>query len=131
MKTDKSARPPGRPAAHDAWVGGSVIPGSDESQILNYLNLWPEAFIPEQEIARRANGKARFREDPDWACRSLAKLYQLGLVEVDERSRVRIRRDPVRNCGKTKRFVAPRVRELLGGKGYCLNCFTRACGGAA
>ena len=47
---------------------------ADERDICNYLKAWPGQFVYGRDIARRASGKWRYREDPEWAAPVLASL---------------------------------------------------------
>ena len=47
---------------------------ADERDICNYLKAWPGQFVYGRDIARRAGGKWRFRENPDWATEVLSRL---------------------------------------------------------
>ena len=54
---------------------------ADERDICNYLKSWRNQFVSGRDIARRAGGKWRFREDQDWAVAVLARLVEKGVVE--------------------------------------------------
>lgn len=62
-----------------------MILSCDELEILDYLKLWPEKFVPLGEICRRAGGRRKFREDPNWARSLMSRLVDAGLVKVNER----------------------------------------------
>ena len=57
---------------------------SAEQDICNYLRTWPAEFLSAREIARRAGGKWRFREDPNWAQPILLQMAEKGILEKDE-----------------------------------------------
>lgn len=103
------------------------ILGSDESVVLRFLKNWPDAFVSETEVARRADGRRRFQEDPGWASAALAQLMELKLIEADSMGRFRVNHHPAKKCVKTQRFVSPRLREILKRAGYCANCLYKDC----
>ncbi len=70
-----------------------MILSCDELEILDYLKLWPEKFVPLGEICRRAGGRRKFREDPSWARSLMSRLVDAGLVKVNERGHYLIMRD--------------------------------------
>jgi hypothetical protein len=70
-----------------------MILSCDELEILDYLRLWPEKFVPLGEICRRAGGRRKFREDPNWARSLMSRLVDSGLVKVNERGHYLIARD--------------------------------------
>lgn len=103
------------------------ILGSDEYIVLRFLENWPKSFVSETEISRRADGKRRYMEDPGWASGALARLTELKLIELDNLGRYRVNAHPAKKCIKTKRFISPRLREILKRAGYCANCFYKDC----
>lgn len=103
------------------------ILGSDESVVLRFLQNWPDAFVSETEIARRADGRRRFQEDPGWAGGTLARLMELKLVEADRLGRFRASHHSGKKCARTQRFVSPRLREILKRAGYCAHCCYKDC----
>jgi hypothetical protein len=82
---------------------------ADERDICNYLKSWPGQFVYGRDIARRAAGKWRFREDPGWATPVLTRLVEQGLVESDSTGqyRLRIKKE------KPKKWVSPEIKEIL------------------
>jgi hypothetical protein len=101
--------------------------GSDEYIVLRFLENWPESFVSETEIARRADGKKRYLEDPDWASGVLGELAELKLIEQDNLGRYRVNAHPAKKCIKTQQFISPRLREILKRAGYCANCLYKDC----
>ena len=91
---------------------------SDENDICRYLKGWPEAFISQREIARRAGGKRRYREDPNWAGSVLARMVERGVVESDSTGHYRLKGHPPSQ--KPKRWVSPQIQSILekGGKTF-------------
>jgi hypothetical protein len=98
---------------------------ADEGFVLRFLQHWPDAFISETEIARRANGKTRFSENPDWAAGALELLLERGLVEHNNGGRFRAKNNSTRRCTNKRRFATLRLREALLEAGYCANCLTK------
>ena len=62
-----------------------MILSSDELEILEYLRSWPEKFISLGEICRRAGGRQRFKDEPNWARTFMTRLVESGLVKINER----------------------------------------------
>lgn len=103
---------------------------ADESDIVNYLSSWPDQFLSAVEICRRAAGKGRFREDPNWAVRVLNRLVEKKLIVTDAAGHFRIAAPPVPPASpappvaapdkpaqeapaKPKRWMAPHIRKIL------------------
>lgn len=82
---------------------------ADERDICNYLKSWPGQFVYGRDIARRAAGKWRFREEPDWAVPVLARLVERGLVESDATGHFRLRIKK----SKAQKWVSPQIKEIL------------------
>ena len=40
---------------------------SEEREIFDFLKTWGSDFVSYKEIARRAGGKKKYYENPDWA----------------------------------------------------------------
>jgi len=82
---------------------------ADERDICNYLKSWPGQFVYGRDIARRAAGKWRFREDPEWAMPVLAKLVEQGIVESDSTGhyRLKIKKE------KAKKWISPQIKQIL------------------
>ena len=57
--------------------------GTDEMSIYEFLKTAPNDFALEREIARRAAGKKRFREDPNWARAILFRMVREEIIETD------------------------------------------------
>jgi hypothetical protein len=82
---------------------------ADERDICNYLKSWPGQFVYGRDIARRAGGKWRFREDPEWAAPVLVALVDQGIIESDSTGHYRL---PVRKP-KSKKWVSPQIKDIL------------------
>jgi predicted transcriptional regulator len=84
---------------------------ADEREIINYLKTWGSTYVNAKEIARRACTKKRFHEEPDWAKPVLLRLVEKGFLESDISGRYRLK--PESKHDKTKRWVAPDIKEIL------------------
>jgi hypothetical protein len=92
----------------------------DEICILEYLKHWPGQYISRIEIARRAESKARFVNDPNWAERALRNLLDLGMVETNSYGQCCLPEHLAAatvKCGAKTMFVAPHLAEILGKSG--------------
>ena len=87
--------------------------GPDENLVLQFLRLWPDTSVSGTEIARRADGKSRFAEDPQWANLALTQLVELNLIESDPGGRYRVKGRSNVKCGGKRRFIAPQLRAIL------------------
>jgi hypothetical protein len=84
---------------------------ADEKEICNYLKGFPAQFISHREISRRAGGKRRHREEPDWATQPLVRLVDKGVVDSDATGHycLKIRKEK----DKKKKWVSPEIQKLL------------------
>jgi hypothetical protein len=85
---------------------------SDEREITDYLKSWPGQFVSAREVARRAGGKRRFREDPQWAYPVLTRLLEQDLVEADGLGHYRLKHHKVVGK-KRRRWISPQLRRIL------------------
>src|SRR5438874_2033891 len=85
---------------------------ADERDICNYLKGFRGQFIGLAEVARRAAGKRRYREDPDWALPVVTRLMEKNLVEGDATGHYRLKQAAKAERAKT-RWVAPHIRKIL------------------
>lgn len=85
---------------------------AEEREIYFYLKAWKHVFVSAREICRRAGGKHRFRQDPDWAKPALARMVERGILETDAAGHYRIR-PPDKKVTGPKRWVAPQVACIL------------------
>ena len=83
---------------------------ADEKDICNYLKTWPGQFVYGRDIARRAGGKWRFREEPDWATPVLARLVEKGILESDATGHYRLK---VARKEKREKWISPAVKAIL------------------
>lgn len=63
---------------------------ADEREIFDFLSCYGEEWISAKEICRKAGGKRRFNEDPNWASPVLKHLKDRRVIEGDEMGRYRI-----------------------------------------
>lgn len=93
--------------------------GVEENCVMQYLNNFPGEFISEREIARRADGKHRFVEDPYWAHNALSELVEMKLIETDGAGRYRrVAQETketkvVRSGDSGAKFMDPKLRAIL------------------
>jgi len=84
---------------------------ADEQAICDYLKSWPRQFVAAKEISRRAAGKKRYYDDPDWAVRVLIRMMEKGLVEGDAAGHYRLPQENKES--KPKKCVSPQIKKLL------------------
>jgi DNA-binding IclR family transcriptional regulator len=84
---------------------------ADEREIFYFLKTWGSEFISVKEVARRAGGKKKFYQNPEWARPLLMRMQERGLVESDTTGRYRIK--PVAHKNKSKRWVSPDIAKIL------------------
>jgi hypothetical protein len=84
---------------------------SDEREIFQFLKTWGSDFVSTKEIARRAGGKKKFYDDPEWAKPVLMNMQERGVVESDTQGRYRLK--PVARKTKNKRWVSPDIAKIL------------------
>jgi len=84
---------------------------ADERDICIYLKPWRGQLVSGIEISKRAGGKRRFIQNPNWAVPALARLVERGVLETDDSNHFRL---PLpQQKGKTKRWVAPHIQKIL------------------
>ncbi len=88
---------------------------ADERDICIYLKGLPGQFISGREIARRAAGKKRFREQSDWATPVLSRLVEKGIIDSDATGHYRLK--PVEKKPKNYRYLSPQVKKILQASG--------------
>jgi len=85
---------------------------SDEREVFYFLKTWGNEFVSMREICRRAGGKKRFHEEPEWAKPVLLRMEERGILESNATGHFRIK--PVRKSkDKDKRWVSPDVAKIL------------------
>jgi predicted transcriptional regulator of viral defense system len=88
---------------------------SDEREIFHFLKTWGVEYVSIREIARRAGGKRKYHENPEWAKPLLMRMQERGLLESDTTGRYRIKPLPAKN--KATRWVSPDIAKILEDKG--------------
>ena len=84
---------------------------ADEREICLYLRGWPGQFVSVAEITRRAGGKRRGRQEPDWALPVLGRLVEQGLLESDSTGHYRLIRRSKKE--EKRRWVSPHIQKIL------------------
>jgi hypothetical protein len=83
---------------------------TDERDICDYLKSLLGQFASAREISRRAGGKHRFRDEPEWASPVLDRLVEKGIVETDSTHHYRL---PRKDDGPPKKWVSPQIKAIL------------------
>jgi len=86
----------------------------EEREICTYLKSMPGQFISARDIARRAGGKWRFREDPLWAEPVLTRLLEKKIIETDSTHHYRL---IMKVEKKNRKWVSPQMKRLLENSG--------------
>src|SRR5438046_2262551 len=84
---------------------------AEEKEICDFLKSWPGQFVSGKEIARRAGGKWKYRDDPNWAVPILLRMVEKQLVDSDAGGHFRFR--PQDKKAKQKRWISPELQKLL------------------
>jgi hypothetical protein len=87
---------------------------SDEREIFNFLKTTGKDFVSAKEICRRAAGKKRYHDEPDWARPLLQVMAERGVLESDGLGRYRVKPKPKKSGG---RWMSPDIEKLLKSKG--------------
>jgi hypothetical protein len=83
---------------------------ADETEVCTYLKAFRGQFVSPKELARRAGGKWRFRENPSWATPILLRLVEKGALECDASGYYRLRE---KDKQKSKKWVSPQIKAIL------------------
>ena len=89
----------------------SFIMDADEREIYQFLKSRGLEFVHTREICRRASGKRRFHEDPEWAKPVLLRMAERGILETNATGHFRLGPIPKKNKGK--RWVSPDIAKIL------------------
>jgi hypothetical protein len=84
---------------------------ADEREIYYYLKGWRGQFLSPREICRRAAGKKRFQESPDWAKPILLRMVDKGILETDASGYFRLK--PIQKRDKRQKWVSPQMARIL------------------
>ena len=82
----------------------------DQKDICTYLKSHAGQFVSAREIARRAGGKWRFRDDPNWATQGLLRLVEQGILESDASGYYRLRATEKK---KPRKWISPHIKAIL------------------
>ncbi len=85
---------------------------ADERDICLYLKGFPGQFVSFKDISRRAGGKRRYRQEPEWATTVLARLVDKHVIESDSTGHYKLKTKP-KNRDKQTRWVSPEIRKIL------------------
>src|SRR5262249_52736581 len=85
---------------------------AEEKEICDFLKSWIDQFVSQREICRRAGGKWRFRENPNWALPVLSRMAEKGILESDAAGHFRLAPE---KKDKKKRWISPQLKKLLEG----------------
>jgi hypothetical protein len=66
------------------------IMSAEALDILAYLKTAPGKFVSLPEISRRAGGRRRYEESPNWARNLMSPLLEAGVIEVNARGHYRV-----------------------------------------
>ena len=66
-----------------------MILSAEALEIIAYLKTAPNKFVSLLEISRRAGGRRRFEESPNWARNLMSSLVENGFLEVNARGHYR------------------------------------------
>ena len=86
-----------------------MILNAEALEIIAYLKTAPNKFVSMQEISRRAGGRRRFEESPNWAKNQMTPLVEAGVLEVNARGHYRVK-PTAESENQTKKPDAPVAR---------------------
>lgn len=89
-----------------------AVMDSDEREIYQFLKSYGSEYIAAREICRRAAGRRRFNEEPEWAKPVLLRMEERGILESNSTGHYRIKPLP-KNKEKDKRWVSPDIAKFL------------------
>src|SRR4051812_42708314 len=85
---------------------------ADEKSICLFLRSFPGQFVSGREIARRAAGKWKFRQDGHWAVPILIRLVEKGAIERDSSGHFRLLAREKKQQ-RDKKWASPQMKKLL------------------
>lgn len=88
----------------------------DESDIIDYLKAWPNAFVSGKEIARKVGGKERFDEDRGWAIPILTQMVRKGILKTDHLGHYCLIVEEKKKK-EEERHIAPQLLKILKSSG--------------
>ena len=84
---------------------------ADEREIFRFLKSWGSQFVAPREVCRRAGGRRRFQEEPEWAKPVLLRMEERGIIESNTTGQFRIK--PLPRKKADKRWVSPDIAKIL------------------
>ncbi|EEF62477.1 hypothetical protein Cflav_PD5112 [Pedosphaera parvula Ellin514] len=91
---------------------------SDELEILDYLRCRGGEYVAIAEICRRAGGRKKFLESPNWAKNMMSRLVEGNLLQVDERGHFRFKMNNGVPAEKRKAEGYPHPDSRVSGEDY-------------
>jgi hypothetical protein len=89
-----------------------AVMDADEREIYQFLKSWGGEYIAPREICRRAGGRKRSHDEPDWAKPVLLRMEERGIVESNSTGHFRIK--PIKKKKEQdKRRVSPDIAKIL------------------
>jgi hypothetical protein len=85
----------------------------EEKDICDYLKSMRGQYVSGKEIARRAGGKRRFRQDPTWATPFLLELVDRKIVESDSTGHFRLVNKDEEARSARRKWVSPQMKSIL------------------
>ena len=85
---------------------------AEEKEIVDFLKSWPGQFVGSREIAKRAGGKWRYRENPNWASPVLIRMVEQQILETDSCGHYRLAPEK-KERDKKKWWVSPDNKKTL------------------
>jgi len=67
-----------------------MVLSAEALDIITYLKTAHGKFVSILEISKRAGGRRRFEESPNWAKNLMSPLLDAGLIEVNARGHYRV-----------------------------------------
>jgi hypothetical protein len=86
----------------------------EEREICAYLRSFPGLFVSAREIARRAGGKWRYQDNPQWCTPILAQLLEKKVIEKDASHNFRF---IAKKETKPKHWISPQMKKILEANG--------------
>ena len=68
----------------------SMMLSAEALDIVSYLKTAQGTFVSLAEVSRRAGGRQRFQDTPDWAKNLMSTLVDAGMIEVNARGHYRV-----------------------------------------
>ena len=84
---------------------------AEEREVCDFLKSFPGQFVSGREVARRAGGKWKFHDDPNWAVPVLQRLKDQNVIESNATGQFRLVADLKKE--KRKKWIAPHIKKIL------------------